>query len=175
MLICDEFIPFNWTRVTGDEIARQAVSWHTVNAETLRALLSLEHGVAEKPDEDPRIVQELQRLEGKIDLLLGLVSQFILKDQPLPAAAKCRIGGQGLEWTGDDSPDVGEVILVTLVLNPRYPCPVSLPASVTQVLAVPEGHQIKAEFLPMPEDVQDRLERFVFLHHRKQVAQSHKR
>jgi hypothetical protein len=28
--------------------------------------------------------------------------------------------------------------------------------------------------LPVPEDVQDRLERLVFLHHRKQVAQSHK-
>lgn len=175
MLSYEDFLPLTWRPLAEDEFPFQATAWHASNAETLRALLSLEHGSTEKTDDDPRLVLELQRLESKIDLLLGLVAQSLLKDQPLPLPVKTRLTSQDIEWEEREALVVGENILLSIVLNPRYPCAVSLPGSVTEVSTLPDRCRAKAEFLALPKVVQDSLERLVFLHHRKQVARYHKR
>ena len=52
-------------------------------------------------DESPALVQELQRLEYKVNILLRLTAELALRNSGLPPAAAGRMTSRALEWFGE--------------------------------------------------------------------------
>ncbi len=137
------------------------------NADVLRIITALdEHAVASHIDEGER-GQELMRLEAKLDLILDLLGQVLQRDTVMPACTAVRLSASGIEWAGTALPKVGEQVDIEVFLDERYPRPLRLSAEVT---GVARG-QCHARLAIDDGEVRDALEKFIFRHHRRSIAQ----
>src|SRR5271155_4836706 len=57
-------------------------------------------------DESPSLVQELQRLEYKVNILLRLTAELSLRNSGLPAPQRVRLTSRALEWFSERMPAV---------------------------------------------------------------------
>lgn len=117
------------------------------------------------PEDDPQLTAWLQRLDQKLDLLLGLVGQWLDRERPMPAAQPARLGVRGVVWQASLPPGPG---LVSVHLRPGLPVALQLPA----LLHVLADGQVLAEFQGLDAPVMDALERHIFRCHRRAVAQA---
>ncbi len=145
------------------------------NAHLLQADASLdEHrGVAESKDDSQPVFQELHRLEFKLDIILRLMSTLIEQQQGLPARRRFRMYAQGLEWI-ESAPTLeqGALGLVSLHINRALPYPVELPCELITTFPAGEETALRVEFRGLGTLVTDLLEKLVFRHHRRQVAEA---
>ena len=144
------------------------VSLAAANERLLRvALLSDEHPL-ERSDEEGGHPGELLRIESKLDLVLELLSELLATaTEPLPLHP-VRLGAAGLEWRQAGTlPAAGDRVMIRLLPDPLLPRPLSLPG---RVLKVDDG-RVLVRFEAIGETVADLLQRLVFRHHRRQVAQ----
>jgi hypothetical protein len=162
-LALEESLPLRW-RVAETPVAAPAAS--LANEETLRVILSFDEHHVEASDENPEFVQDLQRLESKINLILELVSQVLARQLQLPEALPVRLSAHEIEWQTVSAPATGSSVLVEIYVCPRYPRPLFLPATV-QGFA---GGRVRAVFDDLGESVQDLVEKLIFRHHRRQIA-----
>jgi hypothetical protein len=161
-----ERLPLRWQAWAGspDEAARQ----RQANEETLRVILSLdEHPHGELTDEDPALAQELARLESKLNLVLELVGQLLVRQLVLPPPVAVQLHADSLKWETATPPPAGARLLIELYPCNRFPRPLALPA-----VARPESRAgwAAAGFEELGEAVQDQLEMLIFRHHRRRVA-----
>lgn len=117
------------------------------------------------PDDEPQISAQLQRLDQKLDLLLGLVGQWLARDLAVPAPQPVRLGVRGALWQASLPPGPG---CLTLYLRPALPVALQLPA---RLQALADGNLL-AEFQGLDPSVMDALERYIFRQHRRAVAQA---
>jgi len=132
------------------------------------ALLGLLGGLDEPaplPEDDPQLAAHLQRLDHKLDLLLGLVGQWLTRELTVPAPQPVRLGVRGVLWQAALPPGPGRV---SLYLRPTLPVALQLPALLS---ALPHG-QVLAEFQGLDPQLADALERYIFRQHRRAVAQA---
>lgn len=120
---------------------------------------------APQPDDEPQLSAQLQRLDQKLDLLLGLVGQWLARELTLPAPQPVRLSVRGAVWQASLPPGSG---CITLYLRPALPVALQLPA---KLQALADGN-VLAEFQGLDPSVVDALERYVFRQHRRAVAQA---
>lgn len=146
-----------------DPVVRQQT-----NEDVLRAILSLDDiHRSELHEQDPVLAQELVRLESKVDLVLELVGQLLVRQLVLPEAAPLRVFAGRVEWEAATAPQTGKPVLVELFICNRIPRPLWLPAT---ILAAPKPGWAAARFGDLGDSVQDQLEKLIFRHHRRRVA-----
>jgi hypothetical protein len=162
-LVLEESLPLRWRVVETPATAARTL---LANEETLRVILSFDEHHVEASDENPEFVQDLQRLETKINLILELVSQVLARQLQLPEALPVRLSAHEIEWETSSAPAVGSSVLLELYVCTRYPRPLFLTATV-QGFA---NGRVRAVFDDLGESVQDLLERLIFRHHRRQIA-----
>lgn len=137
------------------------------NADVLRIITALdEHALAGHPDEAEH-GQELMRLEAKLDLILDLLGQVLQRDTVMPACTAVRLSASGIEWAGTALPKAGEQVDIEVFLDERYPRPLRLSAEVIGVV----HSQCHARLAIGDSEVRDALEKFIFRHHRRSIAQ----
>jgi hypothetical protein len=140
-------------------------------------LLRCEHLLAEqgsdRSDDERDLDAGLLRIEIKLDMLLDLVAVLVGKENRRPDPCRVRLAAGGLEWleTGQP-PNSGDAVWVHLYPDPRLPAPLQLPVTILEVVSEKNGCRVLAHFEPLAEGVQDRIEKLIFRHHRRQVAQS---
>ena len=174
-LVYEDALPLAWQALDEQALAAgQLASLNAANAETLRAILSIEHSISEHGEHDAAVNAELCRLELKVDLLTYLLGQLLSRESPLPPGLPVRLSGRGIAWTGKHpTPAPGSMILVTLYLSQKYPKPIELPARVSAVEPQAGGSaEVRAVFADLSERLRDDLERLVFLYDRRRIAQS---
>lgn len=142
------------------------------NERVLQALRVLdEYALSEAGEEGGAVAQELARLDAKLNLMLDLVNQLLTRHLDLPPPRAVALGSQGLSWHTDAPPAVGDAVVVELYLNVRYPVPLVLQARVASVGAGrPAPVEVSFEYLK--DNVQEWLERIIFRHHRRQIAEA---
>jgi hypothetical protein len=146
-----------------DAFARQQA-----NEDVLRAILSLDEiHRNELHEQDPALAQELVRLESKVDLVLELVGQLLVRQLVMPEAAALRVFAGRVEWETAAAPETGKPVLIELFICNRIPRPLWLPAT---MMASPKPGWVAARFGDLGESVQDQLEKLIFRHHRRRVA-----
>ena len=161
-----ESLPVSWQAWTA--IPADSTGQRQANEETLRVILSLdEHPHGELADEDPPLAQELVRLESKLNLVLELVGQLLVRQLALPPPAPVQLHAGSLEWQTLSAPPTGARILIELYLCSRFPRPLQLPAVARPA---PRAGWAAAGFDDLGEVVQDQLEMLIFRHHRRRVA-----
>jgi hypothetical protein len=162
-LALDERLPLRWLPAPAPA---ELPAVQQANEETLRIILSLdEHHAVEAGEDNAEIAQELVRLESKINLILELVSQVLVRQLDLPAAVPVHLSAHAIEWPADAPPGAADG-LVELYVCPRYPRPLRLPAR----LEPAAGDTRRARFGELGEAVQDLLEKLIFRHHRRRIA-----
>ncbi len=167
----EDTLPLRWTVVSAPADASYP-RLEEANAEFLRTMSALEEHALETADENPELAHEIQRLESKVNLLLGMVSRLLTQQQPLPAPLPVRLNAGGIEWVSPLAPAVGDHVQIELYLRQDYPLPLLLAGRVGAVASVPAGRRTEVVFEALGDTVQDWLEKTIFRYHRRLVAHS---
>lgn len=151
-----------------------------LNDEVLRSIMSLDEAVAAEKGDDKERQSELQRLEVKVNLMLDMLSELYAQSIEFPDLAPVKIGASQAYWLAGDSEaqsmELGANIGLHVYLTRRYPRPLVLMGQVKQRIQSELGEAwIELQLLPMPQQTQNSLERFVFRQHRRLVAFSRRK
>lgn len=172
-LIFEDALPLLWLPqplAAGSELAR-------LNADN-HQLLGAESSLDEVrlndvlKDESPALLQELQRLEFKLNILLRLTAQVAMQNEALPPRCMVRLTPKGLEWEGAEEAPVGATGLLKLYINAALPQPLSLPCLVVAERHGAASRVAQMRFVGVSEVVADLLEKLIFRHHRRLIAVS---
>lgn len=135
---------------------------------TLSAIAALEERVVETGDEDNPLMQEMLRMDAKLTALTDIVNQLLVPPDSLPPRQVLRLNVVGALLPAALVPP-GDA----LVLRPRFDVcrslPLELPARIEQ--RFPDG-QVFVAFALLGDVLSDAIERLVFRHHRRKVAEA---
>jgi hypothetical protein len=139
------------------------------NLHVLRTLASLDERRLENgSDDDSPVMQELQRLDSKINVLLDIVDRLLMPTALLPARHPVRFNAVGVTVPESLLPS-GDSLLVQLHFDTCRALPLELPSRLGRRS---DDGQAFVYFCELSELVEDGLERFVFCHHRRKVAEA---
>jgi hypothetical protein len=139
------------------------------NLHVLQACAAIEeHGQQEKKDDTSPVAGELLRLDLKVNLLLDLLGQLVVANNPRPPPTPVRFNALGATWkhSGTEPLPAGEGVL-ELYLRDSLPQPLRLLGRITA--SDPDG-RVKARFIPPSDTIADLIEKLAFRRHRRQVA-----
>jgi len=121
-------------------------------------------------DEHDEISLELRRQDFKINLLLDMLGEFLVQQNKLPPSVKLNLTSMGLECSSSIAGyKVGEKVEIDLYINPSFPKALKLYG---EVRAIDTEGRTAINFVGVNQSVQDWLEKFIFRHHRRTIAQS---
>lgn len=120
-------------------------------------------------DENDEISLELRRQDLKINLLLEMVGELLIQQNKLPSRVKLNLTSLGLECLSSiGTLKAGEKVAITLYITPSTPRALQLYG---EVLTTGNEDNIVFKFVGVNQSVQDWLEKFIFRHHRRTIAQ----
>jgi hypothetical protein len=136
------------------------------NTAALASIAALEERRVENADDDSPVMQELLRLDAKLNALIDMINRIALPADALPPRQLLRFNviGAVLPATLVAS---GEALLLRLHFDACPGVPLELPARVERLFD--DGRAFVA-FHALGDGVAASLERFVFRHHRRKVA-----
>jgi len=173
-LVLRDVLPLGWEDAdAGSRGELQIAQLNEANESVLRVVALLEEHRSEAgEDHHGGVSTELARLDNKMNMLLDLVNRLLRFHISLPDSVPVVLGVTTLEWESKAAPQTGSSITVQLYLHPSYPIPLGLPATVHAVEGQ-KGHQrVQVTFEGLSEPVRDGLEKLIFRHHRRAVAQA---
>jgi len=151
--------PFAWS------IAENTVAPNldAENEQCLRTILSLsEHHSVDGSE-------EIAALERKVDITLEMVALLLRATIDIPSSKDFQLGAHEISWQQSTSlPEVGVSLNIIIYLHELYPKPLTLPGRVKSVV----HQECIVELEQQSADVQQLLEKFIFLHHRRAIAQA---
>jgi hypothetical protein len=170
-LIFEETLPVAWTPgalAEGPQLARLNADNHQL----LGAESSLDEVRVHEAlkDESPALLNELQRLEYKVNILLRLTAELSMRSSGLPAAERVRLSSRALEWFAAKTPQAGSTGLLGLYINPALPQPVKIPCLVSGERVIDGAPVSQLRFIGLSDAVTEMLEKLIFRHHRRLVA-----
>ncbi|GGA27618.1 PilZ domain-containing protein [Dyella nitratireducens] len=150
---------------TPDDVARL----NERNLHVLRTLASLdERRVENAGDDDNPVMQELQRMDSKLNVLLDIVDRLLLPATLLPPRQPVSFNAVGLVVPASLLSSDGH-LLVRMHFEACRALPLELPVQRGKAIG---NDNVFLCFRELSETVEDGLERFVFCHHRRKVAEA---
>ncbi|MCP3671431.1 MAG: hypothetical protein GY814_13565 [Gammaproteobacteria bacterium] len=142
------------------------------NEHVLRCVNLLGEQHRDKVEEESESDLTLMRLEAKINMLLEMVSKLDQRINQIPESSEVKLASAGIEWLCCDSPPaVGSSIWIKLHIDHRIPEAMNIPAQVIAVREESDGLIVAAKFESIGEVVQEQVEKMIFRHHRRMIAQ----
>ncbi|GLQ93740.1 PilZ domain-containing protein [Dyella acidisoli] len=139
------------------------------NLHVLRSLAALDERRSESTsDDDSPLMLELQRMDSKINVLLDIVDRLLLPATLLPPRQPVSFNAVGMIVPESALP-AAESLLVRLHFDACRALPLELPAQRGRLL---NDDNTFVYFCALSDVVEDGLERFVFCHHRRKVAEA---
>ncbi len=169
-LVYEDLLPLSWA-ARSEESNYTRVAEH--NEHVLRCANLLGEQIREKTDEESEAESALMRLDSKVNLLLELVSKLNQRTNMIPNATDVRLGAAGVEWKCQGMPpQIGSNIWIELYLDNRIPEAMKIPATVLTLYEEGQGSTVSARFEGLGDIVRDQMEKMIFRHHRRRVAQA---
>lgn len=142
------------------------------NVEILKILSLLDMPLGESGEDTPDTKsQDIARLDLKVNMLLELVGQLFIQQQLMPDAQHLILTPDSLSWQADKKLDLDDLLQIELYCSLKYPRPLRLYGQVNHMNAQSTGWQIKVTFQALGEALEEALESFIFVHHRRAIAQ----
>ena len=139
------------------------------NLHVLRTLASLDEKKTENVgDNDDPVMLELQRMDSKINVLLDIVDRMMVPVTLLPPRQSVRFNAVGIIVPEGVIP-ASETLCIRMHFDACRALPLELPARFGR--PINDGNAF-VYFCELSELVEDGLERFVFCHHRRRVAEA---
>ena len=114
---------------------------------------------------------ELRRQDLKISLLLDLVGELLLRQSELPAVESIQLTAKALEFSNEAfGLKEGDMTKATLYLLPAFPRALQFYGDITD--STREGFSVM-NLQGTSIAVQDQIEKIIFTHHRRSIAQEH--
>jgi hypothetical protein len=135
----------------------------------LRSVSALEEKI--DTDENDEIAQELRRQDMKLNLILDLLGTLLLQQQMIPEPRELQLSAAGLRTGVSPVPAPGQHCRLQLYIDPAIPKPLTL---FGQCHASPQGGTTDITFTGLSQTVTDHLDKFIFRHHRRRIAQARK-
>lgn len=167
-------LPLAWQQLAHLPDAIELQALERANLANLRTLFALEIHAGDSGDDPLALANtnELKRLDFKVGLLLELVSQLYALQQPMPPERVLTLTTTGLSWREAAPLAIGCVLRLDLYCNLHYPRPLILHARVTETALSASDGEIRTQFQQPSELLQEALERYIFLQHRRAIAHS---
>jgi hypothetical protein len=166
-LACEAVLPAEFAPGPGKGQPQQAEALlhGLAQVEDLRG----EDGGEEKRGELPALAQ---RMDAKLDLVLALIGRLVRQSAPPLAALPLRWSARGLRLTLADAVDhlPGTAGVVRLQPSEWLPDTLELPVTVAASATVDGRPTLWLRFGPLPNALEEALERHLFRMHRREVA-----
>lgn len=114
---------------------------------------------------------ELQRIENKLNLLIDMLSKLSGQSQQPRALIPLRLSCKGVEWQSDAAPDDAASLLLEIYPDPEMQHALKIIARVVSVTEHEDRYLVRTRFTSLDEIERNCLEKWVFAHHRRMVAQ----
>lgn len=136
------------------------------NEHTLRSSL-LPNDSVELEDHD-ELGQYLKRQEAKLDLLLDIVTELLLRQDQYPQELNIKLTAQGVSWQDPELTLASETAMeANLYITASVPRPMRF---FGHARSIADGEHFM-EFTGISQQVVDLLEKLLFRHHRRAIAQ----
>ena len=153
-----------------DDTPDALAGYNERNLHVLRALASLDERRTESGGEDDNpLMQELLRMDSKINVLMEVVNRLLIPIAQLPGLHVVRFNALGVLVPQSALPPTDRPLLVRLHFDACRALPLELPGHLERRL---DDASVFIAFIESSETVEDGLERFVFRHHRRKVAEA---
>lgn len=139
------------------------------NLSTLASIAAIEERRADGSDDDSPVLQELARLDAKLNALVDIVNRLLVPVSALPDRIPVRFNAIGALVPAALLPAAGDALCMRIHLDACPSLPLELPARVQRRLD--DGLAFLA-LEPLGDAAGDAIERFVFRHHRRKVAEA---
>lgn len=136
------------------------------NAAALATVAALEERRADPGDDDSPVMQELARLDAKLNALIDMLNRVALSAEPVPPRQPLRFNAIGALLPAALVPP-GDALLLRVYFDACPSMPLELACRVER--RFDDGRAFVAFHAP-GDGVAASLERFVFRHHRRKVA-----
>lgn len=170
--VFEDCLPLAWEIIEQTPSATELSLMHASNEEVLKVIYLLDESQTETDDPHSLMAQQVMRIDAKVNFLMDMVGQLLLKSLTLPDALNVTLTSDGMEWIDSRAPQSGAIIHVQLYLKVNYPRPIILPAVVKSVVQTDQAHKVTVEFDNLADAVQAWIEKLIFRHHRRIVALS---
>ena len=138
------------------------------NGNTLAAIAALEERRVDTAEDDNPLVQEMRRMDAKLTALVDIVNHLLVPTDTLPPRQMLRFNAVGALLPAALLPP-GEALLLRLHFDVCRSLPLELPARVERRL---DDGRAFVVFGPLSDVMSDAIERLVFRHHRRKVAEA---
>jgi hypothetical protein len=171
-LVFEGCLPLAWRVIQALPSLADLEQQSSDNLDTLRLLSLLEAPLGESSDDTSEAKsRDMARLDFKLNLLLELVGQLFVQQQMIPAARQFTLTSKNLNWQDDEKPTMGNLLHMELYCSLKYPRPLQLYGQVIDITVQSTGWRVQVTFQALDEALEEALERFVFVHHRRAIAQ----
>ena len=169
-VFCDDELGLRWEEIEAlpNEIALGRINAR--NETVLRSIAMLEERDETQADDAERA--EFHRLEGKVNLVLELLSELVRHGRSPALTLDVRLNARGMCWNTSETVRPGALLQLELYALPAWPVPLTLHARVTDVDQRRRDWRVCARIEGMATGVRDWLDKLVFRRHRRAVALS---
>ncbi len=152
-----------------DDAELQRLNTENQQILALDASLDERHPVDAK-DDDPIMRHEFERLESKLNVIMQLLSRLLARENIVPADRKFRLAVDGIAWDHDVALKLDSVGSASLHINRSLPYPLELAGRVVGCEQTGAVYRIAFAFEGVAPNVVELLEKMIFRHHRRAVA-----
>lgn len=172
-VFCDDELGLRWQEIESlpGEIALSRINAR--NETVLRSIAMLEERDETQSDDAERA--ELHRLEGKLNLVLELLSELVRGGDAAARIYDIRMNARGLCWDVNEPVTPGGLLQLELFALPAWPVPLTLHVCITDVDQRRGSWRLCARLEALTPGVRDWLDKLVFRRHRRAVALSRAR
>lgn len=146
--------------------------WHRLaerNANTLATLDALEERRLDFGEDDSPLMQEMLRMDAKLTALVEIVNRMLVPPASLPPRQALRFNAVGAVLPTAMLPPSGEGLLLRIRFDACRSLPLELVARLVRTFD--DGRSF-IEFAMQGDATGDAIERLVFRHHRRKVAEA---
>jgi hypothetical protein len=167
-LAYEDVVPLSWKRLPEPVDPILAGGYAERNLRILQVLTAMEESGKVEVDESSPNSAELARLDMKVNLLLDLMGQLLVANQPRPRPASVRFNALGAVWQAvAPHPELGAQGVLEMHLRDCIAEPLRFLGRIASIS--PDG-RVKVRFANPGEQVADFIEKLAFRRHRRQVA-----
>jgi len=146
-------------------------AWTAANLRVFQACDVLdERAPADRGEVDPVVALELRRLDLKMTLMLELMGEMLaLSTGSGPQRADIELDFRGISWSpAVKTVTAGQKGSIEIYIHPNVPRPLRFGGRVSSV--DPVSRRARFDFDALAEIEGDQLERLIFRHHRRKIA-----
>ncbi len=173
-LAYQDYIPVDFQYQATQPAAIRFNGINELNEEILHNILFLEKHNAEAAEDEADIKSAgLASIDFKLNVILDLMLQVFASQLTIPPQQTILLTSTRLSWTCEQLYAIGDMFIIEVYLSRRFPRPLILFGPIDKLEQEEAGQFCYHIHLDgMSGSVQDLLERFIFLKHRRMIASS---